>query len=93
MRTTLATMTDLMIDEWTQPINVQSLLSFHTSNRGSHMDRLKAVIAHPYEHLSIITPPMTIYDANTSFRLNTTDALWRAKKSHFHASDEMHMKT
>jgi hypothetical protein len=64
-------MTHLMIDEWTRPIDVQSLLSFHTSNRGSNAERLKAVIAHPYGHLSIITPPMTIYDANTRFRLNT----------------------
>ena len=67
-------MTRLMIDEWTRPIDVQSLLSFQTSNSGSNSERLKAVITPPYGHLSIVTPPMRVlYDANTRFRLNPQD--------------------
>ena len=67
-------MTRLMIDEWTRPVDVPSLLSFQTSNCGNNSERLKAVIAHPYGHLSIITPPMAVlYDAKTRFRLNTED--------------------
>lgn len=61
------------IDQWTSSIDVPSLLSFHTSNVGSDIDRLSAVIAPPHARLSILTPPVIVANAHTRFRLNTED--------------------